>query len=228
MTALMFGPSDAPLFGVFHPSTAQMRAKRAVLLCNPFGEEAIRAFRPFKRLAESLAADGIPSFRFDYHGTGDSAGADDELTLEGMTQSLLAAHEELQDLCEAREIYWVGLRLGAWPVLAAAQDARPAGVILWEAVADGPAYLEELKAMPSHADEALGFPIPPALAEGLRAGLPAAPEGVPVKLIGCDELFGQRPLIPPRAEEWNSDDALNSFTMPVETLGLIQREIAAW
>jgi hypothetical protein len=50
----------------------------AVLLCNPFGQEAIRCHRAFRLLSARLASSGIPSLRFDYFGTGDSPGNDGE------------------------------------------------------------------------------------------------------------------------------------------------------
>ena len=57
-TPFYFGQSERRLYGVFHhPEKPAMNAP-AVLLLNPFGEEAIRAYRIFKQLANRLARDG--------------------------------------------------------------------------------------------------------------------------------------------------------------------------
>ena len=47
-----------------------MRAT-GVLLCNPLGDDLIRAHRPFRHLAEDLSAAGFPVLRFDFDGTGE-------------------------------------------------------------------------------------------------------------------------------------------------------------
>lgn len=229
MTALTFGSSDAPLFGVYHPATSPARARRAVLLCNPFGEEAIRAFRPFQKLAERFAAEGLPCLRFDYLGTGDSSGEDDLVSVKSMAESIVTAHEELADLSEAREIYWVGLRLGAWAAIKASAEVTPTGVFLWEPIRDGQAHAAHLAALPGGgAEEALGFPVTPALRAELEAGLPAAEQGVSCKLLADEPLMGIEPILPPSGDEWNSDDALNSFTMPMATIDLLVREVSGW
>ena len=67
---IYFGTDDRPLFGWFHPPAASLQRPMGVLLCNPIGEDMVRAHRPFRHLAETLAAAGFPVVRFDYDGTG--------------------------------------------------------------------------------------------------------------------------------------------------------------
>ena len=70
------------LLGAFHlPQRLQPR-RTAVLLCNPFGEEASRAHRTYRVLATQLERAGFPVLRFDYSGTGDSLGRADDVTLD--------------------------------------------------------------------------------------------------------------------------------------------------
>src|SRR4051812_34449398 len=69
-----FGPAERPLFGWYHaPALATARAC-GVVLCNPFGYEMMCSHRAYRHLAERLATAGFPVLRFDYDGTGDSAG----------------------------------------------------------------------------------------------------------------------------------------------------------
>lgn len=145
---LQFGDSARPLYGVYHPPAARAGKRPAILLFNPFGEEAIRAFRIYRLLAEKCAGEGAPAMRFDYFATGDSAGTCEEASLAGFIESALDAHEELKDMSGAKDVVWIGLRLGAAVAMLAAQKAGepPARVILWDPVVSGASYLEEIEA----------------------------------------------------------------------------------
>jgi pimeloyl-ACP methyl ester carboxylesterase len=183
-TPLHFGDSARPLYGVYHAPSARAGKRPAVLLFNPFGEEAIRAFRIYRLLGEKLSQGGASVLRFDYFATGDSAGECAEASLAGFAASARVAHEELLDMSGARDAVWVGLRLGAAVALGAAGESRepPSRIILWDPVVSGAAYLDELAAGhraaisaqigaapdPARArSEALGFAIPEALARAL-------------------------------------------------------------
>ena len=62
-------------FGWHHPARSAAR-DMGLVLCRPFGYEAICTYRSYTVLAEMLANDGFDVIRFDYQGTGDSAGSD--------------------------------------------------------------------------------------------------------------------------------------------------------
>src|SRR5215475_8484677 len=72
---VFFGRPERPLFGWFHAARADS-APIGVVICNPFGDEAIRTHRSMRHLAEAAAGLGIPTLRFDYDGAGNSAGHD--------------------------------------------------------------------------------------------------------------------------------------------------------
>ena len=150
MTQLHFGQSDKPLYGVYHPPASAER-KPAVLLCNPFGVEAIRAQRVFRVLATHLAQAGFPVLRFDYYGTGDASGDCTEFSLTSAVQDIMTAHQELIDMSGATRVIWLGLRLGAGLALQTADQIdgpKPrglAGLVLWDAVLSGEKYHEEIK-----------------------------------------------------------------------------------
>jgi uncharacterized protein len=119
-------------------------------LCAPFGQEAIRSHRLFKVLADRLCRDGFHVLRFDYFGTGDSAGEGDEVSIESFTADVLTASNELMNRSggtgRSASTSWVGLRLGATIAAMASAHVRPepSRLILWEPVTDGARYLNEL------------------------------------------------------------------------------------
>jgi alpha/beta superfamily hydrolase len=144
MSPFTFGPPERRLFGIFHP--ARVPSATALLLCNPFGQEAIRVHRLFRVLAERLARTGVDVLRFDYFGTGDSAGDDAEGELEGWSLDVLAADSELRQRSSAGAVTWIGARLGAMTAAKATREATrpPNHLVLWEPVVDGAAYLRTL------------------------------------------------------------------------------------
>jgi uncharacterized protein len=148
MTPLRFGPTAQQLFGAYHPSAAGQLASQAILLCNPFGQEAIRTQRMLRVLAERLARAGCAVLCFDYFGTGDSAGDDHQGHLTHWRNDILLAHQELQRRTPsaAGRITWLGVRLGGTLACMAANAAQPEvqRLVLWEPLFDGPAYLAEL------------------------------------------------------------------------------------
>ncbi len=145
---LYFGESNRRLYGVYHHAEAPSSRVPGVLLFNPFGEEAIRAYRIFKLLAERLARIGAPVLRFDYFGAGDSAGDCADVTFGGMVRDAASAQEELQAMSAKRRFAWIGLGLGGAVAAAAARenDVRLEHLFLWDAVVNGTQYLRELHA----------------------------------------------------------------------------------
>lgn len=144
--AFHFGDSSNPLFGVYHRPEGGGGSSRAVLLCPPFGQEEIRANRIFRVLAQQLARSGFHVLRFDYFASGDSMGDCEEATLQRWSSDIVAAHDELKDMSGANRATWIGLSLGATlaTVTAASQVRGLAGLVLWDPVTNGKAYLADL------------------------------------------------------------------------------------
>ena len=67
--ALYFESGDDRLFGWFHRPIAETNAKVGLVICGPFGYEAICSHRALRAFAESASALGLPTLRFDYAGT---------------------------------------------------------------------------------------------------------------------------------------------------------------
>ncbi|RZT31841.1 serine aminopeptidase domain-containing protein [Cupriavidus agavae] len=151
---------------------AEGGAKTGVVLCAPQLHEAMWAHRGLRHLADDLAAAGVPVLRFDYYGTGDSAGEGGEPDfVPRAVQNIVSAAGQLRALAGVQRLVLCGWRLGATlAVLAAetmaARDNGPAALVLMAPVINGRGYLRELRALTAFYD--------PAQAPGAPASAPAA------------------------------------------------------
>jgi uncharacterized protein len=147
MIPIRFGPPARQLFGLYQPPAGTDRGECAVL-CNPFGQEAIRCHRLYRILGDRLARAGLHVLRFDYLGSGDSDGDDSAADLDVWTDDVLRANDEAARRSGCARSAWFGLRLGAsLAALASARAGRePVRLVLWDPVIDGAAYLAELAA----------------------------------------------------------------------------------
>jgi len=144
--ALWFGSKTEPLFGMYHPPRHASQPRRlGIVLCPPFGYEAMCAHRPYRRLAEDLASQGFAVLRFDYHGTGSSAGDDrDPGRVGAWSKSIDAAIAELARLSGCARVGLFGARLGAnLAALAAERSSDVAAVALWGPTLTGNTFLRE-------------------------------------------------------------------------------------
>lgn len=140
-----FGSSEKLLFGIFHRPPPQTARRTGVVLCPPIEQEYIRCHRAYRQWAVRLARAGFPVLRFDYYGTGDSAGDDAVQGLSQWRDDISAAVEELKNRGRLSAVCLGGLRLGAAlasQVAAERQDIT--GLALWEPVVSGQEYLQEL------------------------------------------------------------------------------------
>jgi uncharacterized protein len=168
MTPISFGPPERRLFGLYYPGRTDASATLGVVLCNPFGQEAIRSHRFFRVLAERLARNGHAVLRFDYFGTGDSMGDDNDADLDGWAGDVHVAHKELVRRSGVKDVNWLGMRLGAAVAYRAAQSTAnfPKRLILWDPVTDGTQYLAGLRDQHIKAlDAALSIPRQPLAAQ---------------------------------------------------------------
>lgn len=145
-----FGPADRSLFGWLHgpPPSPQQKAV-GVVICRPLGYEGLCCYRSMRHLALTAAAAGFPTLRFDYDGTGDSAGgalADDRW--QAWHLSVDAAIEELKAASGVDTVCLVGVRLGA-PIatLVAAARSDVSGLVTIAPVTAGSQWLREVRAL---------------------------------------------------------------------------------
>lgn len=142
MTPVVFGDC----FGWLHPAQGPVATGRGVVLCSPYGYEAICAHRGLRQLAEDLAAAGMPVLRFDYPGTGDSAGEEAPDRIADWLDAIEAAADWLCREAGVTQVALCGLRLGATLAAAAAarRPGRVAALALLAPVVSGRAYLRQL------------------------------------------------------------------------------------
>jgi uncharacterized protein len=134
-----FGTSQRRLFGIHSPAASRAGKSRAAVLCQPWGDEYIYAHRPLRQLAVRLSLAGFHTLRFDYFGTGDSAGEAFDTNVTGMQSDVLTAIETLKDLAAAEKVSLIGLRAGA-NVAAGAAASSPAEIealVLWDPILTG-------------------------------------------------------------------------------------------
>jgi alpha-beta hydrolase superfamily lysophospholipase len=106
------------------------------------------SYPAYTRLAEILARSGFDVLRFDYHGTGDSAGTDsDPDRVPAWLESIACAVREVRRLANVERVSLVGVRLGA--TLAACAGARMGGIeslVMWAPCATGKSFVREMRA----------------------------------------------------------------------------------
>lgn len=156
-----FGPSDRPLFGWVHrPAPGTPPRTTGLVICNPFGYEALCAHRSLRHFAEAASALGYFTLRFDYDGTGDSAGDDlDPDRWTAWQASVGHAVEEIRRRSGATQACLLGVRLGATlATLVAASRDDVTGLAAIAPVVSGRPWLRETRALQA----AMGRAEPPA------------------------------------------------------------------
>ena len=200
MYPLFFGPADDALYGVCHEPAPDRARPLGVVLCQPILHESSDARRAMRALGDQLASAGVAVLRFDYFGTGDSAGGSDAGTVERWARDIEAAMDELKASRGLSAVGLVGLRLGASLAarVAAQRDDVPF-LVLWEPVVRGGLYVESLRSLQaawvdhesrerpgavalSTANEIVGFPFTQELSNGL-AGINLREDPLPRTLI---------------------------------------------
>lgn len=170
MNPLFFGDSGEQLFGAYHSAVASSR--RGAVICYPWAREYLLAHPTLRLLAQRLADNAIHTLRFDYYGTGDSAGDANAAGSERWIRDIGIAIEELRDVANIQEVTLIGMRLGgALASLAAATRPEVTRLVLWDPVLDGDTYLDELGAPASNGDaiDVLGSVLTPSLRSDLGA-----------------------------------------------------------
>jgi dienelactone hydrolase len=145
--ALYFDSGGQRLFGWLHRPPAGVIANVGLVVCKPFGYEAICSYRSMRAFAEAAAALGVPTLRFDYLGTGDAAEIDPRADqLQVWSRDVVAAVAELQRQTGVERVCLLGFRFGALlATLAASQCKAVTALALVSPIISGRRYLRELR-----------------------------------------------------------------------------------
>lgn len=130
--------------GWLHPAPGG----HGVVLCNAFGYDELCTHRAWLQLAEQLAARRMPVLRFDYPGTGNSLGVEeDPARVDAWIDSIATAVGYLRAVAGVERVSLCGFRLGATlAALAAERLSGIDGLALLAPVLSGRRYLRELHA----------------------------------------------------------------------------------
>lgn len=171
MNPFFFGTSARQLYGSYEPAVSSGRG-HGVVLCPAFADEYLYAHGAFRLLARQLSAANLDVLRFDYFGTGDSAGDFEEASADQWLADIRTAVAELKDIAQVSRVSIVGLRYGA---TLAAQAARTRsdvdGLVLWDPIFDGEGYLTEIGAYGARSEivDAHGVSVTPSFREDIAA-----------------------------------------------------------
>jgi uncharacterized protein len=165
---ILFGDSKSPLYGVFHPPyTSTKGPESAALLCYPVGHEYLRSHWAFRMLANSLAKNGVAAFRFDYYGTGDSAGKSEEGDFSIWIENVKSASEELKAMTGLKKVTAIGLRIGCTIISKAADEGFGFHRhIYWDPVMDSNRYFQQIKYLHKKTVTSVGRTLPPRTGNG--------------------------------------------------------------
>ncbi len=136
------------LFGWWHTNRDRHQIEQAVVIAAPLGYEQVHAHRSLRHLADALAHSGIPTLRFDWHGTGDSTGLDEDPDRWTVwSDNLRDAVELVKRQFGVRRVSVVGLRLGATLAAASLTSNQIEHLVLWAPVVNGKTYVREMTAI---------------------------------------------------------------------------------
>lgn len=122
--AFFFENEGKRLFGVLH-TPPRSGTGRAIVFCDPYGEEKQIVHRILVTLARRLYDSGVCVLRFDYRGYGDSEGEFEEADVSSQLSDIARAVTLLMDQQGVRHVGLLGVRLGGTlAALAAAGDRR--------------------------------------------------------------------------------------------------------
>ncbi len=142
-----FSSQGRQLVGIWHTS----RSKKIVLLCHGFTGSKVESKRIFVETGRIFSAESIDAFRFDFFGSGDSAGefADSSIStnLVNLQDAVAWARQQGYE-----KIAVLGLSMGGAAAILSAADLPIDALVTWSAVPDMRKLFSSL--MPNWQDKA--------------------------------------------------------------------------
>lgn len=145
---IYFKSGRQSLFGWLHLPDESSRMDLGLVICKPFGYEAICAHGSIRAFADACAGAGTTVLRFDYTGTGDSSGTDTHTdAIAQWCNDIRAAMDALRQTGHVTRLGLFGIRFGALLAgVVAESDAAVDSLIAVAPVTSGRRYLRELRA----------------------------------------------------------------------------------
>ncbi len=145
-TPLYFRVDEEPLFGWCHIPAHGNSSTTGMVICPPIGYEYMSGHRAMRHLADQFAREGIPAMRFDYHGTGDSAGIDEDPDrVSAWLESIREAIRKIKEISGCTRVGLVGVRIGATLATLIAEEEALECLVLWAPCVNGRHYVREMK-----------------------------------------------------------------------------------
>ncbi len=146
-TPIVFDSKGQQVVGMLHLPEGRGRFPAALLL-HGFTATKTENHRMFVKLSRQLADHGIASLRFDFRGSGDSAGDSEELTIRSEVADALEAIEFLANhkRINSRCLALIGMSMGGTIAahVVAREKSRVKSLVLWAPVAEGAGILDDL------------------------------------------------------------------------------------
>lgn len=144
---VVFGPNERRLAGWLH-LPPRGSARGVVICCPPLGIEAVSAHHGLRALAQGVARAGFGALRFDYDGTGDSAGDEDDGDRVAAWCASIDAAIDYGIACGFPTVALIGLRLGATlAAKVASSRADVQALVMWDPCVRGSVFLREQVAL---------------------------------------------------------------------------------
>src|SRR5271169_5125313 len=146
-TPVVFESKGQQVVGMLHLPEGLGRFPAALLL-HGFTGTKVEPHRMFVKISRTLAEHGIASLRFDFRGSGDSAGDFEDMTIRSETVDSLEAIRFLarHKRVNSRRVALIGLSMGGAVAahVVAREKHRIKSLVLLAPVAEGEGILDEL------------------------------------------------------------------------------------
>ncbi|WJG09755.1 alpha/beta fold hydrolase [Aliiglaciecola sp. LCG003] len=155
---MFIGLNDNGIFACHHLANNHLAYKGAVVICQPLGHEYERCHRGLKQFASMLAKIGFDVLRFDYRGSGDSAGDFQQGHFALWQQDINRAIDFFKQHLGVQNVALAGLRLGASLLFNAAVERQDInGLCLWSPCLSGAELLQEWQDIQQQHTQTLGY-----------------------------------------------------------------------
>lgn len=142
---MWIGAAARQCYAALHRA-GQGAAPLGMLVVPPLLHEQLRSRRLLTELAGRISAFGIPCLRFDYFGSGDSAGSGERMDVASMREDIEAAANALRSLAGIERLVVLAVRGGTLPLASWLGGGGNADhLVLWEPIVDGAGWVAELE-----------------------------------------------------------------------------------